>query len=96
MYVSKTEVPTGLSAILYGLYHIEKVEEDGSYKNLSGYLDRNYDEEEIEEYKQALDWSANNPDFDFNSVLPDLIYTNDEIVMYLKKFRQFSKIFESE
>lgn len=96
MNTHNIEIPTGLSAILYGLYHVEKVERDESYKNLSGYLRNNLDEEEKQEYKQALDWATKNPEFDYNSILPNLRKTNEEVVVYLKKYRQFSKLFGTE
>jgi len=96
MNMHETEIPTGLSAILYGLYHVENVRADELYKGLPNYLNINLDEEEKREYKQALDWATKNPSFDFNSILPNLRKTNDEILVYLKKYRQFSNLFSAE
>ena len=31
----------------------------------------------------TLNWATKNPDFDFNSLLPNLVYSNDEILRYL-------------
>lgn len=89
------KIPTGLSAILYGLYHIENIEKDESYKMLAEYVDKNLDEEEKQEYKQALDWVKKNPTYDFNTILPNLRKTNEQILMYIEKYRQFSRLFDT-
>lgn len=96
MNTKKIEIPTGLSAVLYGLYHVDNVGEDETYKKLPNYISTNLNKEEQLEYRQALDWAAKNPDFNFNSTLPNLRKTNDEILIYLKKYRQFSGLFTIE
>ena len=70
---------------LYKLYHINDLSlfsglSESSLKNLSS----EYSSEEINEILLSIEWAIKNPKQDFKSMLPDIPFTNGEILDYLK------------
>lgn len=91
--MSKSLTPPQLSAILYEMHRAKDFSDDASYVDLDQYLANILDEDKKQQYRTALLWAEENPDFDFASILPGIRKTNPEIRVYLAKFKKFSKLF---
>lgn len=80
--------PNSLNAILYFLYYIPDVTDDPIISpELITQIKERYQKSTVANLCEGLDWALNNVDFDFSSELPNLLKTNDEIVIFLRKIK---------
>lgn len=77
---------TFLRIPLHKLYYLDSIADfDGfSMEDLDA-LSKEYSEDEIKNIKNSVRWAIEHPDTDFQSLLPDLPFSNNEIYSYLVK-----------
>ncbi|OGV47730.1 MAG: hypothetical protein A2X49_01820 [Lentisphaerae bacterium GWF2_52_8] len=79
---------------LYALYYVDDVKD---FPKLSERVvvkfTKDYPKEQLENIKTAIHWGVNNPDYNFNSLLPNIPYNNQEILKYFEILdKQFSAL----
>ena len=80
---------------LYKLYYVENIENFVCLKEdeIDGFR-RDYTQQEIKDIINALKWAVENPEYDFQSLLPNLPQRNELIYKYLCRLHdQLSSIF---
>lgn len=78
-----------LRTIMYELFYLDDLDHfTGIDKAAFNRLWRLYPPDRIQKFRMALDWAAVCHDFDYQSVLPDVPYTNRQIHSYLMTFRE--------
>lgn len=80
---------------LYKLYYVDNIDNFvGLDKDELNAFREDYSQQEIEEIINALKWAVENPEFDFQSLLPNLLQKNESIYQYLCRLNdQLSSIF---
>ncbi|WP_444929948.1 hypothetical protein ACJJIF_19545 [Microbulbifer sp. SSSA002] len=91
----KNRKPEGIGAVLYFLYYIPDVHDEKKYEALNKYICKNYNFSEMERCKKAAVWLLNEPNLNFEEILPNLRQKDEDIIFFLKKilgvFREVSK-----
>jgi hypothetical protein len=74
---------------LHKLYYIDNIEEFSGLteKDISS-LKSEYTVEEMSEIIKSVHWAVQNKEHDFNSLLPNLNFSNEDIYKYLTKLER--------
>lgn len=83
--MEKEEAIKFLKIPTYKLYYLD---DPADYSGLKEKEVERFEEvysADAQKIRDALDWAMMNPNYDFNSLLPELNKTNEQIYDYLKK-----------
>ena len=84
-----------LRKLIYHLYYIDDIyAEDLFSSDFEEYFQARNTGQEIAKYLRTLEWAAENPNFDFHNLLPNLGFSSEEIYYFLNRFlNQFRTYF---
>lgn len=83
---------------LYQLYYIENIHSEELFSpSFADYFKQRHTGGEIAKMMQALEWALQNKEYNFTQLLPDLGFSNVEILVYIEKLlAQMKASFDAE
>jgi len=75
-----------LSLVFYGLFSISDLESTSFFNRITDEYTFNFSGQDIERIMSALEWALKHKDYDFSKILPNLSFSNDQIITFMERY----------
>lgn len=90
--LSDRNMLNNLELILYNLYRLDQSGLDDFFDSFDD-MYQDYTDQEIRNLISASEWALSYRDYDFNKMMPNLRFSNIEVVAFLERFLNTLKSF---
>lgn len=76
----------GLSHVMYNLYYLNDLDSIDFFNTIVDKLKYNRTGQEIEMFIKALEWAIKHKEYSFKEILPNIRFSNTEILLFMQRF----------